>query len=155
MRQILNKHPIMKGMLAYSITWPTGNIIQQTMAGKRWGNNICSFLFAFKTHTCMKQLCSLTKCLYNFFSRFSLLIFVINRSHIIRNYVSLRRHIRLAKVFTIFIVRFIVCCSNAVRLGEIDVTHVACRKCTHGINENTSRTSVLWANGDRIIFLYH
>lgn len=67
MRQILNKHPIMKGMLAYSITWPTGNIIQQTMAGKRWGNNICSFLFAFKTHTCMKQLCSLTKCLYNFF----------------------------------------------------------------------------------------
>lgn len=36
MKQFLNKHPIFKGMLAYSITWPTGNIIQQTIAGKRW-----------------------------------------------------------------------------------------------------------------------
>lgn len=37
-RLFLRRHPIARGMLAYSITWPTGNIIQQTMDGKRWGN---------------------------------------------------------------------------------------------------------------------
>lgn len=37
-RLFLGRHPIARGMLAYSITWPTGNIIQQTMDGKRWGN---------------------------------------------------------------------------------------------------------------------
>lgn len=41
-RLFLRRHPIARGMLAYSITWPTGNIIQQTMDGKRWGK----FLFA-------------------------------------------------------------------------------------------------------------
>lgn len=45
MKQVLNKHPIVKGMLAYSITWPTGNIIQQTMAGKRWGKTTAFFKF--------------------------------------------------------------------------------------------------------------
>lgn len=38
-KHILTKYPLMKGMLAYSITWPTGNIIQQTMDGKRFGKN--------------------------------------------------------------------------------------------------------------------
>lgn len=36
-RHFLTKYPLARGMLAYSITWPTGNIIQQTMDGKRWG----------------------------------------------------------------------------------------------------------------------
>lgn len=31
------KHPLAKGMLAYTILWPTGCLIQQTMSGKRWG----------------------------------------------------------------------------------------------------------------------
>lgn len=46
-KAVLNKHPIVKGMLAYSITWPTGNIIQQTMDGKRWGNFTGIFVFGF------------------------------------------------------------------------------------------------------------
>lgn len=37
-KNIFIKYPLTKGMLAYSIMWPTGNIIQQTMVGKRWGN---------------------------------------------------------------------------------------------------------------------
>ncbi|XP_055302376.1 mpv17-like protein isoform X1 [Sitodiplosis mosellana] len=35
-KHILTKYPLVKGMLAYTITWPTGNIIQQTIDGKRW-----------------------------------------------------------------------------------------------------------------------
>lgn len=33
----LGRYPLAKAMLAYSIMWPTGNIIQQTVAGERWG----------------------------------------------------------------------------------------------------------------------
>lgn len=33
----LTKYPLAKGMLFYSVTWPVGNIIQQTMDGKRFG----------------------------------------------------------------------------------------------------------------------
>lgn len=32
-RTILSKHPVFRGVLAYSIIWPTGSIIQQTIAG--------------------------------------------------------------------------------------------------------------------------
>lgn len=35
-KQIIKKYPIVKAMLAYSVTWPCGNVIQQTMDGKRW-----------------------------------------------------------------------------------------------------------------------
>lgn len=38
-KHILTKYPLVKGMLAYTITWPTGNIIQQTIDGKRWGKD--------------------------------------------------------------------------------------------------------------------
>lgn len=30
-------HPLTRGMVAYSILWPTGSIIQQTLAGQKWG----------------------------------------------------------------------------------------------------------------------
>ncbi|XP_044731502.1 PXMP2/4 family protein 4-like [Chrysoperla carnea] len=30
------KHPIVRGMISYSIIWPTSNIIQQTILGRRW-----------------------------------------------------------------------------------------------------------------------
>lgn len=30
-------HPITRGMVAYSVLWPTGSIIQQTLAGQKWG----------------------------------------------------------------------------------------------------------------------
>lgn len=46
-KYIFTKYPIVKGMLAYSITWPAGNIIQQTMDGKRWGNFNLANLFQF------------------------------------------------------------------------------------------------------------
>lgn len=32
------RHPIVRGMISYSIIWPTSSIIQQTVAGKRWDN---------------------------------------------------------------------------------------------------------------------
>lgn len=55
-KQLFTKYPLVKGMFAYCITWPTGNIIQQTLDGKRWGN--CYFVFTIffyfikKTHFC-------------------------------------------------------------------------------------------------------
>lgn len=30
-----NKHPILRGMIAYAVMWPTSSLIQQTIAGKR------------------------------------------------------------------------------------------------------------------------
>lgn len=30
-------HPMTRGMVAYSVLWPTGSIIQQTLAGQKWG----------------------------------------------------------------------------------------------------------------------
>lgn len=42
-KHILTKYPLAKGMLFYVITWPTGNIIQQTIDGKRWGNDFIPY----------------------------------------------------------------------------------------------------------------
>lgn len=54
-KHILTKYPLVKGMLFYVITWPTGNIIQQTIDGKRWGNDFFTLLSAswhvFHIHT--------------------------------------------------------------------------------------------------------
>ncbi|XP_063706801.1 mpv17-like protein [Culicoides brevitarsis] len=33
---MLKKHPILKGMISYSIIWPTGSLIQQTIAGENY-----------------------------------------------------------------------------------------------------------------------
>lgn len=81
MKQFLNKHPIVKGMLAYSITWPTGNIIQQTMAGKRWGKLFFVFIRItfFSIHTCMNQLLFPHKNYIIFF--FHPNFFVIKQTH--------------------------------------------------------------------------
>lgn len=46
-KAVFTKYPVVKGMLAYSITWPTGNIIQQHLAGKRWGNSADFFFRLF------------------------------------------------------------------------------------------------------------
>ncbi|EDS38211.1 conserved hypothetical protein [Culex quinquefasciatus] len=35
-KSVFRNHPIVKGMVTYSILWPTGSIIQQTMDGKNW-----------------------------------------------------------------------------------------------------------------------
>ncbi|XP_031635633.1 mpv17-like protein [Contarinia nasturtii] len=35
-KHFFTKYPLARGMLAYSITWPTGNLIQQTIDGKKW-----------------------------------------------------------------------------------------------------------------------
>lgn len=39
-RQFISRHPIVKGMIAYGVMWPTGNIIQQTIDGKTWRKKI-------------------------------------------------------------------------------------------------------------------
>lgn len=36
-KHFFTKYPMARGVLAYSITWPTGNLIQQSIAGKRLG----------------------------------------------------------------------------------------------------------------------
>lgn len=33
----MTKYPLMRGMLSYSLIWPTSALIQQTIAGKTWG----------------------------------------------------------------------------------------------------------------------
>lgn len=35
------KYPIVRGMVSYSLIWPTSSIIQQTFEGKRWGKFKC------------------------------------------------------------------------------------------------------------------
>lgn len=34
--KILAKYPVTRGMLSYSIIWPTANFVQQTMSGANW-----------------------------------------------------------------------------------------------------------------------
>lgn len=36
-KSILTKYPLLRGMLSYSVIWPTSALIQQTIAGKTWG----------------------------------------------------------------------------------------------------------------------
>lgn len=36
---ILNSYPLLRGMVSYSIIWPTSAYIQQKIAGKEWGKN--------------------------------------------------------------------------------------------------------------------
>lgn len=36
--QIIKKKPVVRGILAYAIIWPTSNLIQQTISGKRFPN---------------------------------------------------------------------------------------------------------------------
>ncbi|XP_055587806.1 mpv17-like protein [Uranotaenia lowii] len=35
-KNVFKTHPVLKGMVSYSIIWPTGSLIQQTIAGKDW-----------------------------------------------------------------------------------------------------------------------
>ncbi|XP_055302379.1 mpv17-like protein isoform X2 [Sitodiplosis mosellana] len=35
-REIFNKYPLFRGMLSYSLIWPTSALIQQKIAGKSW-----------------------------------------------------------------------------------------------------------------------
>lgn len=35
--KIMLLHPLTRGIVAYSVLWPTGSIIQQTLAGEKWG----------------------------------------------------------------------------------------------------------------------
>lgn len=34
---LITKYPIVRGMISYSLIWPTSSLIQQTFEGKRWG----------------------------------------------------------------------------------------------------------------------
>lgn len=43
LKALITKHPILKGMLAYGLTWPVGCIVQQSMDGKRWGKYFIHF----------------------------------------------------------------------------------------------------------------
>lgn len=35
--KVIILHPLTRGMVAYSILWPCGSVIQETISGKRWG----------------------------------------------------------------------------------------------------------------------
>lgn len=34
---LATKYPMVRGMVSYSLIWPTSSIIQQTIEGKSWG----------------------------------------------------------------------------------------------------------------------
>lgn len=36
-REIFNKYPLLRGMVSYSLIWPSSALIQQKIAGKSWG----------------------------------------------------------------------------------------------------------------------
>ncbi|XP_060663615.1 uncharacterized protein LOC133847898 [Drosophila sulfurigaster albostrigata] len=37
-KTLVTRYPIVRGMISYSLIWPTGSLIQQTFEGKNWGN---------------------------------------------------------------------------------------------------------------------
>lgn len=60
-KHIFIKYPLTKGIAAYSITWPVGNIIQQTMDGKRFGTKKrTKFIHSFH-HNPLKSIYSSTE----------------------------------------------------------------------------------------------
>lgn len=36
-KHVTTKYPLLRGMLSYSLIWPTSALIQQAIAGKKWG----------------------------------------------------------------------------------------------------------------------
>ncbi|XP_059617242.1 mpv17-like protein [Phlebotomus argentipes] len=36
LKLVTSQYPVLRGMIAYSVIWPTGSLIQQAIAGKRW-----------------------------------------------------------------------------------------------------------------------
>ncbi|XP_055711217.1 mpv17-like protein [Phlebotomus papatasi] len=36
LKLVTSQYPILRGMIAYSIIWPMGSLVQQTIAGRRW-----------------------------------------------------------------------------------------------------------------------
>lgn len=36
-KALVTRYPIMRGMISYSLIWPTGSLIQQTVEGRSWG----------------------------------------------------------------------------------------------------------------------
>lgn len=99
------RYPLAKGMLAYSIMWPTGNIIQQTIMGKNWGELIVVrhvFFFFFLLLLLKKKI--------NFVKPFHLIQF---------------RNLRLGQMCTIFTIWCSFCGAHFVRLGEGNNIHLA------------------------------
>ncbi|KAH8366623.1 hypothetical protein KR084_007380 [Drosophila pseudotakahashii] len=39
LKVLVARYPIMRGMISYSLIWPTGSLIQQTVEGRRWGES--------------------------------------------------------------------------------------------------------------------
>ncbi|KAH8315155.1 hypothetical protein KR059_012117, partial [Drosophila kikkawai] len=40
LKVLVTRYPIMRGMISYSLIWPTGSLIQQTVEGRNWGEYI-------------------------------------------------------------------------------------------------------------------
>lgn len=36
-RDIFNRYPLLRGMVSYSLIWPTSAFVQQKIAGESWG----------------------------------------------------------------------------------------------------------------------
>lgn len=47
-RTITTKYPLARGMLSYSLIWPTSALIQQSIAGKTWGNATILTILQYK-----------------------------------------------------------------------------------------------------------
>ncbi|KAG4078054.1 hypothetical protein HA402_002105 [Bradysia odoriphaga] len=39
LKSLFTKYPLVRGMVSYSLIWPTSALIQQTIAGKTWGKS--------------------------------------------------------------------------------------------------------------------
>lgn len=39
-------YPVVHGMLSYSIIWPTGSLVQQTLEGRSWGKCIPTSMYS-------------------------------------------------------------------------------------------------------------
>lgn len=80
----VTRYPIMRGMISYSLIWPTGSLIQQTVEGRRWGESA--------------------------FFRAALSSFSFSSSSY--------RHLRLVARAPVQHVRWSVCCSYPLRMGQ-------------------------------------
>uniref|UniRef100_A0A1L8D9C2 Putative conserved plasma membrane protein n=1 Tax=Nyssomyia neivai TaxID=330878 RepID=A0A1L8D9C2_9DIPT len=52
LKLVTSQYPILRGMIAYSVIWPTSSVIQQSIAGKRWDTYDYKKCLTFSLYGC-------------------------------------------------------------------------------------------------------
>nr|XP_016938766.1 uncharacterized protein LOC108016591 isoform X1 [Drosophila suzukii] len=124
-KAVVARYPIMRGMISYSLIWPTGSLIQQTVEGRRWG----------EFTNCLNGSGSWCSC--SFFDLSSI------------------RHLRLVARAPVQHVRRPLCGSHAIRMGQDLQRHVAADVAEDWCHQGGGGDDLLYPRRDDLLLLHH